>query len=407
MKNLFSLFILVALFVGNGFTLQAQGDGLNLKAWHWVPGENPKWPDFERFIQNDVAAGYHQDYMENKPPSIVINSADSFPDGLTGIPKSDYNVNGTYGYQRILFRFTGYLVADETGEYEFRVASKSGSQFFLSTDESTGNLQLIAGVWGDSAKWVNATDEYPDPNHYNNYHPFTGSAEFTKYPDQQSGKATLTASNFYAVKFEYKSFFGDDNHFTVQWKSPTGSWTTIPNENLWTEIGTPTIKIDAPIVQASVTENDVTLSWDPIDNATGYKVLQNGVIIGSTSKTDTTIMDLDPDVYNFAVVATTTIEGYRDSDNSALVPVQIDQTSIQNTSSINLRIYPNPASSELHVKGVEEINSYSIHTLDGKSINLSSNHPGGVIDISELERGIYILSVTTNKGKANQRFVKQ
>ncbi len=311
--------------------LKSQENGLNMKAWHmvpyWVPGgvDYPTWPDYDNFILNDVTSDYHQDYMKNIVPSYQLNSADSFPGGLTGKPKLDYNPNGTWMFQGLLIAMNGFLVPDATGEYQFRIASKAGSRFSLSSNEFSTNLQPLVGVYGDSYLWMNAQGDWHLPNYYGHYEPSTWEGQYDKYPSQQYGNATLTAGQPYAVKFEYKSYFGDDAHFTVQWKAPGDTaWKIIPNKNLYTKAVYLKTRLSTPVVTVSVKGNDVTVNWDAVDHAGYYKIWQDGVMIGTVSGTEKTIHNLNPGTYSFVVAAISNSSLYRDSDPSSIKYVLVE-----------------------------------------------------------------------------------
>lgn len=70
-----------------------------------------------------------------------------------------------------------------------------------------------------------------------------------------------------------------------------------------------------------------------------------------------------------------------------------------------LQFYPNPIQSEMTF--LEKINNLEIYDFSGKKVK-SFQNPANSFDVSELEKGIYILSSTTASGKSSsQKMVKQ
>lgn len=71
-------------------------------------------------------------------------------------------------------------------------------------------------------------------------------------------------------------------------------------------------------------------------------------------------------------------------------------------------LFPNPASNELNITGVEEtINSLRVFDLRGRIILQGNGYAiNRTIDISDLETGLFILEIETEKGVARNEFVK-
>jgi hypothetical protein len=80
--------------------------------------------------------------------------------------------------------------------------------------------------------------------------------------------------------------------------------------------------------------------------------------------------------------------------------------SISENSSIS--IYPNPVQNELFiVLEKEEITQVKISALSGKIVKSINNTTSNSVDVSNLEKGVYILTVNTHNGVSNTRFVKK
>ena len=77
---------------------------------------------------------------------------------------------------------------------------------------------------------------------------------------------------------------------------------------------------------------------------------------------------------------------------------------IEENKDFNAFVFPNPATDVLNIKMNEDIASVLITALDGKFI---SNENASLINISELNSGMYLYTITTVSGKvAKGNFVK-
>lgn len=69
-------------------------------------------------------------------------------------------------------------------------------------------------------------------------------------------------------------------------------------------------------------------------------------------------------------------------------------------------LYPNPVKDILHIK-CDNMQQYDVFSLDGKLIkSLQRNDDEAVIDFSDLERGIYMVRITSDKGIVTRKIVK-
>ncbi len=67
-------------------------------------------------------------------------------------------------------------------------------------------------------------------------------------------------------------------------------------------------------------------------------------------------------------------------------------------------LYPNPATSELHIVNKELISRLDIYSIDGK---FQFSTTSAVIDISGLTPGVYVVKATSKTGSISQRFIRE
>lgn len=71
----------------------------------------------------------------------------------------------------------------------------------------------------------------------------------------------------------------------------------------------------------------------------------------------------------------------------------------------NINLYPNPANDKLNVTSDNKILSLQVLSMDGRVIQ--TNTLSNIIDTHTLSNGIYIISITTEKGNLTRKFVKE
>lgn len=130
------------------------------------------------------------------------------PDSISFINKFEItsNVGDSYGV-----RVSGWIIAPETGDYTFYIASDDNGQLKLSTDSLPQNLRPVP---------IALVPEWSDPR------------QFGKYPQQTSVPVYLEAGKKYYVEAMFKEGSGGDN-LCVAWKMPGGlTETPIPSSSL-------------------------------------------------------------------------------------------------------------------------------------------------------------------------------
>ena len=76
----------------------------------------------------------------------------------------------------------------------------------------------------------------------------------------------------------------------------------------------------------------------------------------------------------------------------------------------DISVYPNPAGAVLHISGVEGNARYTLSGIDGKVLKrgkLKASTADHSVAIPSLNRGIYLLQVTTGKGSITRKIVKE
>ncbi|MFC2138979.1 sugar-binding protein, partial [Bacteroidota bacterium] len=144
-----------------------------------------------------------------------------------------------------------------------------------------------------------------------------------------------------------------------------------------------------PVVTATVDGSSVKLEWTSEDNT----AIANYIISGDAKDTVTTksltVVDLAAGDYEFGVVAVD-IYGNKSAKGTASATIE-GGDAVENITASNFNIYPNPATSELRITGVD-VELVELFNINGSILKTYNN---SVIDISDIETGLYILKVYT------------
>ena len=157
----------------------------------------------------------------------------------------------------------------------------------------------------------------------------------------------------------------------------------------------------------NVDGNNKTIRWEAPEkgNPTGYKVLINSkVVIENTS-------DLS---YNFTsseeLFIAEVIALYKEEKTSVAVAKTYRQGEniVEHNNELNCNIYPNPASDILTIATEANVEEIAIYDIYGRAVRQQVNETTGqqVVDVADLENGIYFINIKTDKGNIVKRFIK-
>ncbi|TXG35146.1 T9SS type A sorting domain-containing protein [Seonamhaeicola maritimus] len=85
---------------------------------------------------------------------------------------------------------------------------------------------------------------------------------------------------------------------------------------------------------------------------------------------------------------------------------QSSTLSTDNKNAFEFAVYPNPVKNVLHINTLEAIEKVEVFDLLGKSV-LSQYNVMDQVDVSALNKSLYILKLTSDKGVSTKKFVKE
>ena len=142
-------------------------------------------------------------------------------------------------------------------------------------------------------------------------------------------------------------------------------------------------------LEAQVVENEVTLTWQGIDDADRYIIRRDGTPVSTQNETTFTQL-VNIGTYTYSVVA---ISRNGQQSLPAFATVEITMVGIDSIES-TLKIFPNPTSNSLNIS-FEMPYSYVIYNDIGQKVFSGNSSGDTLIDCGVLSKGVYVVHVTT------------
>lgn len=158
-------------------------------------------------------------------------------------------------------------------------------------------------------------------------------------------------------------------------------------------ISTPggSLQMEATVLPANA--DDLTYTWSVL-NGTGSATINNSGLLTASGDGIVTVVATANDASGVS--------------NGTQISISNQSLGINNVENkIGFKVFPNPVQDELHIETNNmELRKIDITDFTGKVIHKISNESSNV-DVSFLEKGVYILRVHSASGIVSQRFIKQ
>jgi hypothetical protein len=156
--------------------------------------------------------------------------------------------------------------------------------------------------------------------------------------------------------------------------------------------------------KVTFTETTATIIWSAVEGAIGYKVLQNGNLLGTVTS------PAYIQAGEFVTGTEYTWEIVTVCPNGESEPVEVKETylSIRDMELMSFTIVPNPAHNKIIINAKIDFHNVEIINYLGQTIITQSVGTNSVtLDVSNLTNGIYFIRVTSANGISMKKFVKQ
>ena len=153
--------------------------------------------------------------------------------------------------------------------------------------------------------------------------------------------------------------------------------------------------------------SSIKLSWTASENAKRYYIYSGDSLVAKTSYTEYNIVKLEPNTeYCYTVTA---VNGEIESEPSDEACVKTLGDGIEELiSSIN--VYPNPVENELFIEtemNVEEVTIYDVYGRETIRRQVNETTSQQVVNVADLNGGVYFVKIVTSEGDVVKRFVKE
>ena len=152
-------------------------------------------------------------------------------------------------------------------------------------------------------------------------------------------------------------------------------------------------------LQAEMADNNVVLTWDPVENAVAYVISRNGLVIDEV--TEPTFIDesTSADFYTYCVVAF-------DTEENVTIPscVEVQNVLDVNEAEVEFTVYPNPVNNTLYINGGSQY-SYVMYNGMGQQVANGTAQGAQQINVSSMAKGIYFIRLTNGTQVSVQKVV--
>ena len=165
------------------------------------------------------------------------------------------------------------------------------------------------------------------------------------------------------------------------------------------------IELDVPenVEANAISTSSIIITWDNVENALSYNVYRNGELLDDTENTSYTDKDLEYNTeYCYTIEA---VNGKETSDESEEVCVKTLGEGVEELS-MSFNIYPNPVNDKLYIETLTQTLTIEIYDAFGR-LQSTVNGQQSMVDVSNLNSGVYFVKVITTEGDVVKRFVKK
>ena len=145
----------------------------------------------------------------------------------------------------------------------------------------------------------------------------------------------------------------------------------------------------------------VTLNWDASSEATSYVVKRDGETLGSTTEITYEDEIEESGIYRYSIYAVNA-DGAMSAPISVLI--EMDYTGVAENQNANISVYPNPANDIVNIN-VNGSFKYQVINSLGQVVRNGNATNKAMIKVSDLNKGIYFLNITTGNQVNVQKVV--
>ena len=220
---------------------------------------------------------------------------------------------------------------------------------------------------------------------------------------------TLSQGATFEYEFEYNG--AQPLVATIAWTDPAGTVSTLPDSDVKKLIN----DLDLRLINTDT--NEVNHPWSLVRNW-AIPPTSNQIADRKVDNDRDNIEKIEPQnaiAGNYKVVITHkgTLQSGAQNYTLIISGGNFGPVSIENNVLSNLNVYPNPVDSVLNISGDLEVltsakaNIFDMSGKKLKEVSLNFNSSNATIDVSTLQTGTYILTLTKGESKQSYKFIKK
>ena len=152
---------------------------------------------------------------------------------------------------------------------------------------------------------------------------------------------------------------------------------------------------------ATVEGHDVTLNWGASSEAVSYAVKRDGETLGTVAETTYTDRVEESGVYKYSVCA---VDATGSMSAPVNVVVELDFTGVAENQNVKVNVFPNPANDMMNIN-VNGAFKYQLVNSLGQVVRSGKANNKATVSVSELNQGIYFLTITAGNQVSVQKVI--
>ena len=166
------------------------------------------------------------------------------------------------------------------------------------------------------------------------------------------------------------------------------------------------------VVAMTLSDTELVLMWDAVEGAEKYNVYNQNELVGTYEEVNTKIEGLTPGTeYCFKVTAVD-VNGESEKSGEACAKTSGEkpenpEEGVEELQS-SIHFYPNPVNDKLYIESETEIKEVVVYDIYGRrQVSETPSQQGNlVVDVANLNGGVYFVKVVTQNGETVKRIIK-
>ena len=345
-----------------------------------------------------------------------IYTPSSFSYNVYGVTETTYTFEGLTADTEYCFEISAVSATDESAATEACATTQAeGEEPEIPVDPETPvGLAAPANVVATATSETTIVltwDAVEGATEYNIYTPSSFDSNVLGVTETTYTFEGLTAGTKYC--FEVSAVSATDE------SAATEACATTPDEgddDDDPEYPEPTTVPDAPVINVYAENSGlIVIEWEAVETAIFYYVYYKGNLVGDGQVMGTEVEILvNPETeYCFTVTAVNTVgESEHSNEACATTPAEgedpINPDGNVEVAENDFVIYPNPVNDRLYIETLTQTLTIEVYDIFGRQQELSAiSGQQSVINVANLNSGIYFVKVVTENCEVVKRFVKK